>query len=113
MAFERIYTPKAIAEATGLTVYQSKALIDQSPDRICLSRDPNGKKPRYGITERAFQKVLEEQKARRLEAERPAPAAPKAKPKGKTQIALGLTADGKIMTHRQMTAAGLLKEVKK
>lgn len=115
MAIDRYYTPQALADATGLCVSQCRALIIQSPDRLLISRNPNTKKPRYAISERAFRELLETN--RRREQMKGIEKLPPAKREQRKKVLMGavpgLTPDGKIMTRKQMKEAGLWKEDKK
>lgn len=115
MAIDRYYTPQALADATGLYVSQCRALILQSPDKLLVSRNPNTKKPRYAISEKAF-KELVEQNRRQVLAMEYEKQTPPAKRERRKRIPLdappGLTPDGKIMTRKQMKEAGLWKEDK-
>lgn len=110
MAIDRYYTPQALADATGLHISQCRSLIAQSEDSICISRDPNSKKPRYAISEKGFNKLVETQKNRRKVAmfESQQPAKKPARQK-RTAVA-GLNPDGTIMNRKQLKAAGLYKE---
>lgn len=116
MAIDRYYTPQALADATGLYVSQCRALILQSPDRLLISRNPNTKKPRYAISEKAFKDLVEKNRrqilAMDLEKQKPTVKRERRKPVP-VGAAPGLTADGKIMTRKQMKEAGLWKEEKK
>ena len=116
MAIDRYYTPQALADATGLYVSQCRALILQSPDRLLISRNPNTKKPRYAISEKAFKELVEKNRrqVQAMELEKQTPPVRREKRKS---VPLGgspgLTPDGKIMTRKQMKEAGLWKEEKK
>lgn len=115
MAIDRYYTPQALADATGLCVSQCRALILQSPERLLVSRNPESKKKRWAISERAFYALVEKHRAtdyadtqERLEKQRPPEkkrAAKKRTPDGISR----LTPDGKLMNRRQLQEAGLWK----
>lgn len=116
MPIDRYYTPQALADATGLCVSQCRTLIAQSPDRLCISRDPNSKKPRYAISEKGFNLLLAQQRERRQQqlrqkqlAHQAEEALPQRKRGRKPNICLeeGLNPDGTIMNSRQLKAAGL------
>ena len=110
MALDRYYTPRALAEATGLSLSQCHSLIMQSPDRICVSRSLHSKKPRWAISEKGFRELMEKHRreaaAQQMEADQPAQKTTRRK-SAKPAILPGVTSDGKLMTSRQLKAAGL------
>ncbi len=116
MAIERYYTPQALAKATGLAVEQCRSLIKQSPDRICVSRNPGSLRPRWAISEKGFRELTEKHRRKALQQQQDARAAARSeeKPERKRNIRLnapmaGMNPDGTIMNSRQLKAAGLWK----
>lgn len=113
MKIERFYTPRQLAAATGLAPSQCKALIDKSPDRICISRNPECSKLRWAISESGFLALVEQhrQKALRAQIEQQqkgkADKAPPARKGRKPTARDGLNPDGTIMNSRQLEAAGI------
>lgn len=112
MAISRMYTPQALADATGLCLSQCRTLIAQSENKICVSRNPNSQKKRWVIGEQDFQKLLDQLKRkgaaamRQQQEQNPEPERRRGR---KPQIFLeeGLNPDGTIMNSRQLKAAGL------
>lgn len=115
MAIDRYYTPRALADATGLGISACRTLIVQSPDRLCISRNPDSKKKRWAISERGFRDLVEKHrdKARMDQYEREKKKNPakheRTRKKAVPAAIPGLTPDGKIMTSSQLKAAGLWK----
>lgn len=110
MALERFYTPQALAQETGLNVSQCRSLIAQSTERICVSRNPDSKKPRWAISESGFNALVASHRrkaqAERRETEHPDRKADRHRRKVAVNVP-GINPDGTIMNSRQLKAAGL------
>lgn len=115
MAIDRYYTPQALADATGLCISACRTLIAQSPDRLCISRNPDSKKKRWAISEHGFRELVERHRTKACmdqfeREEKKNPKKPeRARKKPRPLSIPGLTADGKIMNSRQLKEAGLWK----
>lgn len=110
MAIDRFYTPQALSEATGLCVSQCRSLIAQSPLRICVSKNPESKRPRWAISESGFKQLEAEMRAKAQTEQRQKhtqQAKPKKNVRKASPVAHGMNPDGTIMNSRQLKAAGL------
>lgn len=114
MPIDRYYTPQALADATGLNVSQCRTLIAQSPDKLCISRNPDSRKKRWAISERGFRELVDRHRRsalvdQRAREEKQQPQKPQRTPKKQNLAELGFTPDGKIPNSRQLKAAGKWK----
>lgn len=113
MKIERFYTPRQLAAATGLAASQCRALINNSPDKICISRNPECRKLRWVISESGFLALVEQNRLRALRTQieqKNGNKGDKTKParRGRKPAAgYGLNPDGTIMNSRQLEAAGI------